>query len=268
MASKKRTLTKLSKATITALKAKAKGTTVRLPRVVPSKVTENRTPATKAPRRHQDATKTREDTPPAPVSSKRTTGQQAVKAGQAPKAILDAFGAWQGGAHISDLSSKTGVKRSKLRRLLIGLAGGKEAFKKMRADGAGGQVELFGGKRAQPGARIGIDDAKVPVIKHCKLSAGWQFRLERTANPGNIPIHTSPDGIEYVTAKSTERADLIVDHSKRGLSNTRLRKLETSPKIKAVKREAKLIAKGEAKHQAKRAAKRHARKMKRKGPRG
>lgn len=177
--------------------------------------------------------------------------------------VTNAFSDWQKGAMISELADKTGVKRSKLRRLFIQLAGGKPQFKTLRAAGAGGKAEPFGGKRAVGRSNgASIDDSKVRVITSCKKSEGWKFRLDRGLH---TEVHTSPDGTDYIEAKASEKADLIVSHDAKGLSPTRLRQLAGSNLVKHVKHHEKLVERGQKAHRAKRAAKRAQRRVRKGG---
>lgn len=183
---------------------------------------------------------------PAPASDRGATSQPAAKAPDAK--IADAFASWKGGEQISVLASKIGVKRSKLRRHFIQLAGGKPAFKSLRETGAGGSAEPFGGKRAT-GRVVGaiaptIDDSKVPRIKQAPTSEGWTWR--RLRPHGDDLIFISPDGVEYVRALPSQTADLIHDGTlQHGLNAIRLRKLDVSKVAKKERKQEKTIERGE-----------------------
>lgn len=202
----------------------------------------------------------------------RTKKTPATKAGASPKKtttvdakIAHAFESWKKGEQISTLaaSPELKVKRSKLRRLFIQLAGGKPAFKALREQGAGGSVEPFGGKRAS-GRVVGSiapahDDSKVQTISSMKASEGWSVRRVWKATTvdidkvGRVPtreliatVHVSPDGDEYVEARASEPADLIYVASD---FTRRLRRYEESKlgkKIAKQERETeKLVERGE-----------------------
>ncbi len=110
-----------------------------------------------------------------------------------------------------------------------------------------------------------VDDKDVPVITSSKYSDGWRgSTFEVHAHTHDIVI--APDGTEYVRCQANERADIIVDHTKRyaDMGHSRWRKLDTSPKARAARREARLESHGEAAHKVKTAKKKAAKKVQRK----
>jgi hypothetical protein len=168
---------------------------------------------------------------------------------------------WKKGEQLHALSAASGIKRSKLRRVLIAAAGGKDAFRALRAQGAGGRAEPFGGKRRTAGAPS-IDDSQV---KHVKSSKRWTCRREWEPRIVTIKgkdkdgrrvegkhawrelkamIFISPKGNEYVQALGTEKADLIVTPA--GLPPVRLRKYATSAVARRAKEVEKERERGEA----------------------
>jgi hypothetical protein len=178
--------------------------------------------------------------------------------------IADAFASWKAGAQISTLAGTIGVKRSKLRRNFIALAGGKPAFKSLRESGAGGSAEPFGGKRATGGRIVGTiatahDDSRVPRTDHMRASEGWSVR--RVWKPVAVEIkevgritsrelvatvHISPDGDEYVKARASEPADLIYESSEFTGRFRRYEESKLGKKLAKDEREAeKTIERGE-----------------------
>lgn len=176
-----------------------------------------------------------------------------------------AYARWLAGEHLSVLAAELSVKRGALRRAFRKLAGGVDAFKALRAGGAGGEAMLFGGKRAEGG--VVIDDSKVPRLKgrasRMLFKDGWKLD---TIYVEHVPedVFVSPKGQRYVRAKTMERADLIAEPDPKGAGvPLRLRQLETSSVHKAAKRSEARAERGEKLHVAKRAAKR-ARKLSKK----
>jgi hypothetical protein len=193
----------------------------------------------------------------------------------------ESFEAWKNGAQISALVAKTGLARPKLRRELIVRAGGVAGFKALRAEGAGGKAEPFGGKRATGGAPratlVAANDKKVPVIDGMPRSKGWTTR--RLWRPKHVvvkdvgtieareqvgTVHIAPDGIEYVECRtSAEPADLRVPSNLFPGEFFRFRRFESSPVAKKLAHHEREVAKGEKllEHRAKvKRTKREARK--------
>lgn len=193
----------------------------------------------------------------------------------APKGVADAFQEWKDGAALAPLAIKLGFTLyQNLRHHFIKLAGGKEAFYKLREGGAGGKDNRAVGVPGQrPVAAIAAqDDSKVPIIKSCKRSDGWKSRdvfaptVVHVEGVGNVDarerqytIHTAPDGTEYVNAKAREKADLRVENlwmNPNVPTYTRLRKFATSSVVKAAEDALTAAARGaEAKEAKKQAAK-------------
>lgn len=181
----------------------------------------------------------------------------------APKPVANPLAAfferWKAGEQLATLAHEANVKRSKFRRGLIQLAGGKPAFKALRAAGAGGVTEPFGGKRATGGRTkevIALDDSKA---RHVSASEREHWTHEH--KPGVSAYYVvmiAPDGKRYVKAGPTERADVVFDLDVPGIPPARY-KLETEASLaKKEKQEQKLIEKGEQALKATRAKKRAA----------
>jgi hypothetical protein len=204
------------------------------------------------------------------------TSARNPKPKRAPKAdtsvrdtMLAAFEAWKGGKQISVIAGEVGVKRSKLRRNFIQIAGDKAEFQKLRQAGAGGSVEPFGGKRATGGRVVGsisVDDSKVPRIASAKASEGWSVR--RVWRPRLVEIkegrevlgttearelvaevHIAPTGEEYVDALPSEPADLIYTRTEPFAMTRRFRLYSESKLAKRIdkegRREEKTVERGE-----------------------
>jgi hypothetical protein len=206
--------------------------------------------STKKDKRAKKARKATNDTAPVETlgggNEKAPTSQPAAKF----EAFRAAFDRWKAGEQIHALASSLGHKRSKLRRALIQLAGGKAAFKALRTDGAGGTVEAFGGKRATGGRTkevIAQDDSKVQQLTRLDARLEhWRHEWLRTPL-GNFPILVTPDGeTKYGRASATERADLIVDPQTPGVPMIRMRKLDGSALARLAKQEEKTVERGEA----------------------
>lgn len=189
-------------------------------------------------------------------TAKKTKRRSKTKTPEKEKRAKDPLTeAWLGGTPIKDLVAEFGKTRSQIRRHLTEAVGGREKFRALRAQGAGGQTELFGGKRAASGSSL-PDDAKVKRIYGTPLKKegrprGWKVewhapftRTERGDLRDALDkrdVYISPTGERYVEAGSTERADLIVDHNKKvpGLGITRLRLESTSGAAKRARRKDK-----------------------------
>lgn len=173
--------------------------------------------------------------------------------------VAGAYERWLAGEQLIALSIEISVKRSKLRRLFIKQAGGKPAYAALRAKGAGGVVEPFGGKRSegrQPGVAM-VNDKKVKRVTDTSKSAGWTYEykyrpivvaIEGVGNVGwreqTALIFISPKGERYVQAKPSEKADLIGVSKTLGIPDFRMRLYETSAVARKVKRDEKLIKHG------------------------
>lgn len=180
---------------------------------------------------------------------------------------------WKAGDSLATLSTDLqvdGWTRSKLRRHITQKVGGKEAFRKLRDEGAGGSTALFGGKKGRPTrtAEVRLDEDKnVERISHARKIDGWGMETIYVDVGGPalkdadvylplVPqcIHISPEGVEYVVAKTIEKADLIVEVE--GLPPVRLKKLAESSVGRKVNQAAALRARGEKAQERKRAKKR------------
>jgi hypothetical protein len=217
------------------------------------------------------------------------------------------FSRWKEGASIKDLVPEFRKTRSQLRKILTAAAGGKARFKELRAQGAGGKTVPFGGKRAEGGARPApsLDDSKVPVIHSAPLAQAercetcdlplplldrpkacsycgapapkapslkglWTKRLIWDGNQQRS-VSRAPDGREYIEARPQEKADLIFISKKHaGIGPLRLRLFETSAAKRHLKKEEKVLERGEAALDRKRARKRAAKKARltRRNPQG
>lgn len=151
---------------------------------------------------------------------------------------------WKGGTTIAQINKRTGMKRSAIRTLLENGLGGKDAFKEFRQQGGGGARRRTASRSARVAARTDlppdhfeVEDIGVPRITSSKLRDGWKYRTMKVGYDGDghaiyEPVHTAPDGTDYVMAAPGERADLIRDfpeHSPAsGLEPARLRKLTMS----------------------------------------
>lgn len=93
---------------------------------------------------------TEDASPPLPLGlSKRKAKSEPKPEPAKPASVL--FERWKSGARIAELVTEFKMTRSNIRRALTQAAGGKDAFKALRATGAGGTIEvLFGGKRPAP----------------------------------------------------------------------------------------------------------------------
>jgi hypothetical protein len=161
---------------------------------------------------------------------------------------------WQAGERLPALARVASevVKRAlapdTVRGWLIHLLGGQASY-----DAAAAQREQEH-PRAKPQpprvpripgeARPVIDDSNVQVITAGKIKDGW--RGEKLLVRGvQEDVLIAPDGTRYLRAKDSERADLIYESPTPGLPKYRLRKEETSSKTKVVRREQRLIRRGE-----------------------
>lgn len=210
--------------------------------------------------------------PPAKKAApaKKTSSKGLTVAGQAIPG--DVVQEWKDGGRMSELASKHGVKRGALKRAIIKAVGGKVAFKKLRDDGAGGQMELFGGKRAEGGAKT-WDDSKAIVTRYTdkdnKKWKGGSVQVPSGHSYESRPTITSPKGVTYILAQANERADMVY-HGRHAssLGPLRFKLYEQSSAKKKLEGMKEAIAAGVKKHQAKRAAKRAAKLMRKKTKKG
>lgn len=137
-------------------------------RSTPSAKLSSKTTRSKAPRTTRNERPTKAPSGRFKPVSPATHSKHPAKAAKGATLAYSAeFECWKSGTQLHVLSTESKVKRSKLRRAFIQLAGGKPAFKELRAAGAGGSVEPFGGKRSAGRSRevIALDDSKVKVLK-------------------------------------------------------------------------------------------------------
>lgn len=171
---------------------------------------------------------------------------------------------WIRGESIATLARESGMKRSKLRRELMKAVGGKDRYRELRSQGAGGSSKPIPRRRESEGPLI--DDSNVPVIPHAR---GWKSRIVYV-NRYSTSVFIDPNGVEYVRARPNEKADLIVDldlSSKiyKGLGKVRLRKLESSSLYRKMKKTQKERERGEAALERQREQRRQRRAARRKG---
>ncbi len=148
-----------------------------------------------------------------------------------------------------------------LREALFEIMGSREAYFELLDRRA--QHTRFGADKARGTGGPLVNDKDVPIITSSKYSEGW--------HGGTFDLHgythdtvIAPDETEYVRCQANERADIIVDHTKVGLARSRWRKLDSSPKAREARREARLASHGAAAHKAKTAKKKAAKKVHRK----
>jgi hypothetical protein len=186
------------------------------------------------------------------VKALKTTSPVDVK-------TIDAFERWNKGTQLSVLASELGVRRSKLRRGFQMLAGGKDKFRELRANGAGGTAEPFGGKRATGGRTkvvIANDDAKaIQLTREEAKTEGWKTNGWLRTALGSFPILEGPDGTQYVVAKATEKADLIYTIGIPGITSVRMKELTQASIAKQAKADRKEVERGTASIKRARAAK-------------
>lgn len=213
-----------------------------------------------------------------PVKPKKV--KKAKPVAEAPKPVdpIKLFAErWQRGEKLPALAAEAGFKRGKFRRMLTAALGGKDTFRALRAQGAGGA-------RAREAATSGprIDDSHVPMTVGCTKSDGWTS--ERTWRPTLVSIkladgkanvasrelvqtvHISPTGVPYVVAADTEQADLIVLSKTEGIQNVRLRIFHGSIVAKQLSEEEELLERGKAALAATREAKRAKRALRKAKP--
>lgn len=171
------------------------------------------------------------------------------------------FEDWKSGISIKELVVKYGCTRPQCRRKLTEAAGGKAAFKALRAEGAGGSLAAFGGKR---GTRVAtsVSDKDVPVITGTTKEAGWTWEPLHGHHRTDMTF-ISPEGKRYVNANPGERADLLVDTLVPGFPKSRLKLASESKRVKKLKDAEAELERGEALIKKTRARKREARRARR-----
>jgi len=187
---------------------------------------------------------------------------------------------WKNGVTIAQIRSRTGKKRSQIRKILEDGVGGKQKFKEFRTQGAGGSRSS--GRRGRgrsieqeqlPPDHFIVPDFGVPRITSAKLSDGWKYHLIKTGydsdgHPEWKGVHTSPEGIQYVFASPNEHADLVYDCGKDRwiMEPIRMKKLDyasASYKAEAHAEHAEALREAAARKRAAKRERRVARKMKR-----
>jgi hypothetical protein len=179
-----------------------------------------------------------------PAPTKKPT--PSAPAAKAENPYTEAFRRWsEEKAQISVLASEMSIKRSKLRRVLIAMAGGKDGFRKLRNEGAGGSAEPFGGKRAVGRTRetIAADDSKVLRLGRGERT-GWTHEWTTTPT-GKAPVPIDPEGRRYVKCGPTERADVIFVIGD-SIPDARYRLQAGSSQAKKQRKEEAQIERGEA----------------------
>lgn len=170
---------------------------------------------------------------------------------------------WIRGESLAVLARESGMKRSKFRRELTKAVGGKERYRELRSQGAGGSSKLAPRRRGSGGPLI--DDSGVPVIPNAR---GWKSRIVYV-NRYSTSVFIDPDGVEYVNARDNEKADLIVDFDLEGkgykLGKARLRRLDQSSVGRKLKKERKSMERGQAALERQREQRRQKRAARRKG---
>lgn len=188
------------------------------------------------------------------VAKKPAVKKTAVKKTKVEPRMIEAFAEWKAGKALTQIARAFGVRRRIVKLAFRELAGGKDALEKLRVAGAGCHV-AFGGKRPEKGVKVAavvIDDSKVPhvpYVKHTKM-AGWTWKRVPLSKGEYLLVSIAPNGKEYVRAKTTERADLILDHKKDGWDYTalgvmRMRLYETSSAARKARKQQRLVTKGE-----------------------
>lgn len=159
---------------------------------------------------------------------------------------------WQEGTSLIVLSKEVGIKRGKLRRILVGSVGGREAYRERRDAGAGGRTIAPGGTAPA------VDDSDVPRISSARRSEGWRSEILyvdvggpplKDSIVGYLPkvstdVFVSPDGTRYVRAHGSERADLVFDDGS-ALKPLRLKIMDESRLGRRVEKEQQLVEQGE-----------------------
>jgi len=170
------------------------------------------------------------------------------------------FDRWKAGTPLAQIAREHSVRRRVVKMAFRELAGGREAFAKLRASGAGCQV-AFNGKRAKPlvkGEAPVMDDSKVRHVSHqARVDGKWGHRYELVKGK-RVLVMIDPKGVEYVQARPIEKADVIFDYKKDGwdygaLGVLRYRILAVSSTGKKMRKEQRLVQKGEKllKHRSK-----------------
>lgn len=144
--------------------------------------------------------------------------EPAIQTAKKSKASSAPYGAeferWKNGTQLSTLATELKVKRSKLRRAFQQHAGGKDAFKKLRTEGAGGTTLPFGGKRSAGRTKIdiAIDDSKVPVLKSSDVKLKINQRVLDHLDLMRVDLD---DRLQNATASEALRLDTGHENAKR-----------------------------------------------------
>lgn len=156
-------------------------------------------------------------------------------------AVDAAFTEWKSGTSLSDIVSTYKLpKRDTAYKPFLILAGGLEAFKALRTQGAGGRS--FGGKgghhagRSRTVATRAQDDKNV---RHVVSSPRWKMELvwepvvvkidtgdgekKMSWRTVKAKVYVAPSGNRYVAASATEKADLIMRIKWKSLEHARAR---------------------------------------------
>lgn len=96
----------------------------------------------------------------------------------------------------------------------------------------------------EPSAPAVMDDSDVPRVKGAPVKEGWRVTSVRVRGRAE-DVLVAPDGTRYMHARSNERADLVVDLSRKGLGEVRLRLEQTSSMTRHNRKEARLVKQGE-----------------------
>ena len=98
--------------------------------------------------------------------------------------------------------------------------------------------------KREPGAPpVVIDDSGVPVVGADKRKSWGSLSIRVKGYSEDVFV--SPDGVRYVRAAASEKADVIADLTDRGLGRMRLRLEEGSRLAKRARKERRLVRKGE-----------------------
>lgn len=113
-----------------------------------------------------------------------------------------AFIAWSAGTSLKALVQEHGGSRSAMRKRLTAAAGGKEQFRALRAQGAGGSTVPFGGKRAQPRTQEvrAQDDALVPRVDSRAIRA----------RPAASVLTFAASQVPYLKTRIAEETDKVI----------------------------------------------------------
>ena len=93
-----------------------------------------------------------------------------------------------------------------------------------------------------------MDDTGVPVIGGMSFADGWRTEAIRVRGRGE-EVFIAPDGLRYVRASESERADLIYHRVSKRFTmvlHARLRLEEGSSLVKKMRRERRLVTQGDS----------------------